>query len=249
MSRDPRRVGAAELFASVPHPFVQHQVHPDDVHGALVLGEAAVVDCNRRRVGPDPGAPTLWCVGPPADLAVLLAAAPDAFDRPVRLCVPEASYDAVPAAWRFEVRGHWHWMLTTLAPPAQPGEDAVVDVTDRGPAIDALLDRANPDSFARPGMPGVERWLGVPDGDALLAVGALYRDPDGTGHLRSVTSDPDHGGRGLGRAVSAALTRAAQTGASGTATLGVYVDNAPALAVYDRLGFRTAVTFLSGSPA
>ena len=76
-------------------------------------------------------------------------------------------------------------------------------------------------------------------------MGALYRDPSGAGHLRSVSTHPDAAGRGLGTAVSAALTRAALA-VSGTATRGVYVDNAPALAVYDRLGFRTVVTFRSG---
>ena len=158
-----------------------------------------------------------------------------------------AAYDALPEAWRFPVQGHWHWMLTHDAPPAHPLEPSVVEVEDAG-AIDALLDVANPGSFARPGARGVECWLGVRDPDApgaLLAVGALYRDPSGAGHLRSVTTHPASAGRGLGTAVSVALTRRALA-RSGTATLGVYVDNAPALAVYDRLGFRTCVTFRSG---
>jgi ribosomal protein S18 acetylase RimI-like enzyme len=33
------------------------------------------------------------------------------------------------------------------------------------------------------------------------------------------------------------------------ATLGVYVDNAPALHVYDALGYRVAHTVVSGRPA
>jgi ribosomal protein S18 acetylase RimI-like enzyme len=33
---------------------------------------------------------------------------------------------------------------------------------------------------------------------------------------------------------------------TGVATLGVYVDNDPALAVYRRLGYRTVHTFVSG---
>ena len=124
-----------------------------------------------------------------------------------------------------------------------PLEPTVVEVTDAA-LIDGLLDVANPGSFARPGSRGVECWLGVPGPEGLLAVGALYRDPSGAGHLRSVTTHPSAAGRGLGTAVSAALTRRALA-VCGSATLGVYVDNAPALAVYDRLGFRTHVTFRS----
>ena len=59
-----------------------------------------------------------------------------------------------------------------------------------------------------------------------------------------VTPPPAAAGQGLGTSVSAALTRRALA-VCGTATLGVYVDNAPALAVYDRLGFRTHVSFRS----
>ena len=159
------------------------------------------------------------------------------------MSVEAASYDLLPEAWRYPTEGHWHWMLTETAPPRHPREPEVVEVTDPA-AIDALLDVANPHSFARPGSRGVERWLGVPGPDGLLAVGALYRDPSGAGHLRSVTTHPAAAGQGLGTAVSAALTRVALT--RGAATLGVYVDNAPALAVYARLGFRTHVTFRSG---
>ena len=167
----------------------------------------------------------------------------------MRISVAEAAYEAVPDAWRFDVRGHWHWMLTRTPPAPCPGEDAVVALEgpDDMAAVDELLDLANPGSFARPGARGVECWLGVPGEHGLQAVGALHRDPDGTGHLRAVTTRPGHGGRGLGTAVSAALTRRALAGRSGTATLGVYVDNVPALRVYGRLGYRTEVTFRSGA--
>lgn len=245
---EPRVVGVEELFAAVRHPFVRHQVDPDDVHGVVLCGEAAVVDCNRRRTGADPGAPTLWCLGPAEQLTVALAASEQVFSRPARICVAEAAYDAVPAAWHFDVRGHWHWQLTRTPPPPQPREDEVVEVHD-GAAVGALLDVGNPGSFGRPGAPGIECWLGTWEGGTLTSVGALYRDPDGTGHLRAVTTHPAYAGKGLGTAVSAALTRRAMAGASATATLGVYVDNAPALAVYARLGYRTEVTFKAGQPS
>lgn len=239
-----REIDPHELVATSEHPFVRHQVDPDDTVLVLSLGEALVIDGNRNRTGPSDGRPSLWCLGPHADLARLAHLAVDRVEPPGRVSTEAASYDGLPGAWRFPTEGHWHWMLTHDQPPAHPLEPSVVEVDDAG-AIDALLDLANPGSFARPGSRGVECWLGVPGPDGLLSVGALYRDPSGAGHLRSVTTRPDAAGRGLGTAVSAALTRRA-LGRSGTATLGVYVDNAPALAVYDRLGFRTVVTFRSG---
>ena len=241
-----REIDPHELVATSPHPFVRHQVDPSDTVLVLADGEALVIDGNRNRTGPSDGSPSLWCLGPPADLARLAAAAVSRVDRPGRVSVEAASYDVLPEAWRFPTEGHWHWMLTHDAPPVHPREAEVVEV-DSATDIDALLDVANPHSFARPGSRGVERWLGVPGPDGLLAVGALYRDPSGAGHLRSVTTHPSSTGRGLGTAVSAALTRAALE--RGPATLGVYVDNGPALAVYDRLGYRTAVTFRSGRSA
>lgn len=240
-----REIDPHELVATSPHAFVRHQVDPDDTVLVLALGEALVIDGNRNRTGPSDGSPSLWCLGPTADLARLAQLAVDRVDPPGRVSTEAASYDALPEAWRFPTEGHWHWMLTHDAPPPHPGEASVVEVDD-ATAIDALLDVANPGSFARPGSRGVECWLGVPDpAGGLVAVGALYRDPSGAGHLRSVTTHPEAAGRGLGTAVSAALTRRALA-RSGTATLGVYVDNTPALAVYDRLGYRTVVTFRSG---
>nr|WP_246289928.1 GNAT family N-acetyltransferase [Nocardioides marinus] len=232
-----------ELVARSEHPFVRHQVDPADTPLVLALGDALVIDGNRNRTGPSDGSPSLWCLGPTADLARLAGLATDLMEEPGRVSVEAAAYDVLPGAWRLPVSGHWHWMLTHDAPPPHPLEPSVVEVTDAA-LIDGLLDVANPGSFARPGSRGVECWLGIPGDDGLLAVGALYRDPSGAGHLRSVSTHGSAAGRGLGTAVSAALTRRALA-VSGTATLGVYVDNGPALAVYDRLGFRTHVTFRS----
>ena len=81
--------------------------------------------------------------------------------------------------------------------------------------------------------------------DRLVAAGALNRQHDGTGQLRGITVLPSEERRGLGRLVSTALTRRALAGASGTASLGVYTDNAPAIRLYERLGYRTVHTFRS----
>ena len=112
--------------------------------------------------------------------------------------------------------------------------------------VDALLDEAAPDSHARPGTPGVEAWLGVRDDDGtLVGVGAVVRQPDGTGHLRAVTVLEHARGRGLGRELSTAMTRRAMRG-PGVASLGVYLDNEPALRIYRGLGYEVAHSFSSG---
>ncbi len=73
-------------------------------------------------------------------------------------------------------------------------------------------------------------------GDVASGVAAYDRDWVG---FRSIEVAPDHRRQGLGLAVMAALLEwGAEQGAS-TAYLQVLGDNAPALALYDRLGFAT----------
>jgi len=240
---DVREVGPDELLATSDHPFVRHQVDPATTRRAWVSGRAVVVHGTRGRPGVAATGPVLTCLGPPDDLAPLMRSLAPHIERPARLNVEEASYAVVPDAWRYARHGHWHWMLTRE--PCEPPAPPVEEVQDAG-EIDDLLDVANPDSFARPGTPGVECWLGVRDHGRLVGVGALTRQPDGTGHLRGISVLPTHAGRGLGRAVSAGLTLRALASGPGVATLGVYVTNAPAIAIYHRLRYAVVNTFLSG---
>ncbi|GAA1926763.1 hypothetical protein GCM10009737_30780 [Nocardioides lentus] len=240
------------LLEGLTDPFWRHHVAPGAVRRAWRRGEAAVVEMDRPMAD---GVRVLTAgVGPAADLDPLIAEVADEAERPWRLILDEASAGALPPAWRPAEPRSWHWMLTTQAPPAPPAPPPAVEEVDLASdsgqgaaAVDAVLDAAMPETHARPGTAGIECWLGVRGADGVLAgVGALARQPDGTGNLRGIAVLPSYGGQGLGTALSAALTRRALAGASGVATLGVYVDNAPALAVYDRLGFRTRHTFYSG---
>nr|WP_246283810.1 GNAT family N-acetyltransferase [Nocardioides perillae] len=145
--------------------------------------------------------------------------------------------------------------MWTAAAPEQPTRDGVEvvdldesDAADRD-AVEAVLDAGYADSFARPGVPGAEAWLGVTHRGTLAGVGVLIRQPSGAGLIRAVTVLPEHRGHGLARVLSAALAHRAVAGGNGTATLGVYTTNAPAVRVYERLGFRTAHTFVAGPTA
>lgn len=238
-----REVSGRELVAEAGDPFVRHQVDPALVLGAWVHDGAAVV--RARPHLPGAAGDVVTMVGPPAALGALSAAVAARTPAPWRVTLPRAAQDVVPLAWRHTERRHWHWMLTTR-PVAPTGRSAAAEEVTDPAEVDALLDAGAPGAHARPGSPGVECWLGLREGGVLQAVGALARQPDGTGHLRAVTVLPEARGRGLGRALSAALARRALAGRSGVATLGVYVENAPAVAIYRGLGFEVVHTFASG---
>jgi ribosomal protein S18 acetylase RimI-like enzyme len=234
-------------LSGLDDPFLLHHVAPDAVRRAWRRGRAAVVEMERPVAE---GIRVMTAgVGPAADLGPLLVEVAAEADLPWRLIVDEDAAASLPPAWRPAEPRSWHWMLARTAPDRVAGEDAVAVVTDPA-AVDAVLDVAMPETHARPGTAGIECWLGVRASDGVLAgVGAVARQPDGTGNLRGIAVLPSYGGRGLGTALSAALTRRALAGASGVATLGVYVDNAPAIAVYTRLGYATRHTFFSGQLA
>ncbi len=220
-------------------PFVRHQVDPALVEGAWAQGGACVVLAHR----PLPGGPVLAVhgFGPADDLAPLLARVAASGVRPDRVMV-DADAATVPDAWELTGLREWHWMLSTTSPPDDPLPVERIDDEDE---VTALLDAEAPDSLARPGTPGVESWHGVRASGELVAVGAVVRQPDGTGHLRAVTVATGLRGRGLGRALSTSLTRLAQAG-TGVSSLGVYTDNGPALRIYEDLGYAVAHTFRSG---
>lgn len=235
-NRGMRAVGVRELGHI---PFVRHQIDPGLVTGAWRAGRAAAV-VGRRRLA-ETTVTVVTGFGPPTDLAGLLARVAGEIEVPHRV-MATGPVDALPAAWPVTEVRQWHWMLTTRMPP--PAPTAVVEVTDPD-EVAALLAAAAPDSRARPGTPGVETWLGIREAGRLVAVGAVVRQPDGTGHLRAVSVLPERRGRGLGRGLSRALTRRAM-GDTGVASLGVYVDNEPALRIYHDLGYDVAHTFTSG---
>jgi GNAT superfamily N-acetyltransferase len=235
-----RRVGVRELGHL---PFVRHQVDPELLVGAWLGDDGAAVVLAGRRFH-DGTRTVATALGGAAHLSPLLAHAADAHPVPARLLLTAGSQDAVPLAWRWEPGQRWHWMLTRRT-PTTPADPRVVELHD--PAeVAALLDREAPDSFARPGTPGIEAWLGVrAETGGLLAAGAVLRQPDGTGHLRAVTVSSSARGRGLGTVLSVALTRRALAG-PGVSSLGVYVDNEPALRIYRGLGYEVAHTLVGG---
>lgn len=248
-----REVTGAELLATYDDPFVRHQTDPTAVLRAFVDGDAVIIESRSHLPGSDGS--LLMGLGPVGTLRPLAASVVGVVAPPARVSVAADAVDALPEAWRLGPVKLWHWMSTRSAPPvsvvASVPSVPVTEVTEvteveDDAEINALLDEFAPEAHARPGSPRVECWLGIRDAGTLVAVGALVRQPDDTGHLRAVTVVRRARGRGLGRELSAALTRRALHGGSGVATLGVYADNAPAVALYRGLGFEVVHTFASG---
>jgi ribosomal protein S18 acetylase RimI-like enzyme len=113
-------------------------------------------------------------------------------------------------------------------------------------AVEALLAAAGPRSDVLPGTAGVRGWLGARVDGELVACGALTRRVAGAGHLASIATLPSSRGRGVGGAVTAALTRWSLRGVGDeVCTLGMYADNEAARRMYRRLGYRLRHEFSS----
>jgi len=129
----------------------------------------------------------------------------------------------------------WEMRVLVGPPPAVPRSDEVVPVDDAD-AITKLLAAALPHSSSRPGDRGVRGWYGVWDTDGSLLAAGADRSANGVGNLVGIAVRPDAWGRGLGAAVTAAMT-ARLHDEFGSVVLGVSVGNDRAMALYDRLGF------------
>ncbi|MCW2814066.1 MAG: mshD 1 [Nocardioides sp.] len=221
---------------------VRHFLDRRRVRRAWLDDEVVVVEQEAR----DGGAPLLVALGGPGPLGTALAGLAAAGVRPGRVIVDAPSLDAVP--WPLVRPRPWFWMTTRSLPPTAPDRHEVVDLTDHA-EVDVLLDAAFPESHTRPATAGAECWLGVHLDGRLVSAGALTRRGSGSGHLGGIATLPSYAGRGLGTAVTAALTGRALAGGPGLASLGVYTDNAAAVTVYRRLGYRSARTFVSGPVA
>lgn len=142
--------------------------------------------------------------------------------------------------------GNWDWMWTEQMPPRHPAEADLIELDDRRDLAELLRlnEIGNPSAESEPGTGKTRLWLGARDGGRLIAAAALHRSRTDHPILTGIVVDPEYRGRGLGRAMTAALTRVAVQ-ADGVATLGMYADNANARALYESLGYRVAHRFSS----
>lgn len=163
--------------------------------------------------------------------------------------VPQGDAAEVQARFAVTGGGDWEWMWTSrrVSPVAAPAPFVDLDDTRDAREIAAFAAVENPRFEGFPGTGLSERWLGVRDeAGALVACGAVQRTPAGTAHLAGVLVADGQRGRGLGRAISGALTDAV-VAEEGVCTLGVYSDNTVARTLYESLGYATDKAWASRS--
>lgn len=162
-----------------------------------------------------------------------------------RVTLPRGTRARLPA-WVGFAGTDWDFRWSATPPAQQPGEERVVEVTDPA-AVEALLREASPTASALPGDGDVVRWVGVHAADGrLVACAADTSTSPSVGHLASIAVSPAVRGQGLGKVVTAALTRRLFDGGSDVVTLGMYATNAVGRALYDSLGFADEHRVTSG---
>ena len=190
------------------------------------------------------GTPYLSALGAPPAVAALLAELLPELPPRQRTTVPRGTPVHLPA-WVGLDGTDWDFRWLGAPPPVQPGEELVAPEQDET-AVKELLLASSPTASAQPGDAAVRRWVGVRDGDTLIACAADTSATTGVGHLSSIAVHPSARGRGLGRAVTAALTRQLFDDGCDLVTLGMYADNSTGRAMYDALGYADEHRFTSG---
>lgn len=129
-------------------------------------------------------------------------------------------------------------LLQMAAPALVPGQRSI-DYIELGAAdgaeMHALASMTRPGPFeARTHELG--GFIGVRSGGRVIAMAGERMRPDGACEVSGVCTHPDHRGRGLARALMAAVARRI-VARGDTPFLHVYPSNVGAIALYESLGF------------
>jgi ribosomal protein S18 acetylase RimI-like enzyme len=232
---------AAEVLLATGHdPFARSSLRRPLVHGWALDAATAWLG-----VDPDDRTPYLSTLGEPAAVGALLGELLPELPPRQRVTVPRGSGVHLPA-WVGLAGTDWDFRWRDTPPPVQRGEERVEPVEDEA-AVKALLAAASPTASGSPGDAAVNRWVGVRDAvGELIACAADTSGSTGVGHLSSIAVRPDCRGHGLGKAVTAALTRQLFEEGNDLVTLGMYAVNSTGRALYDALGFADDHRFTSG---
>ncbi len=146
-----------------------------------------------------------------------------------------------PAGWTVLQEGPARQMIRDpSSPPAEPA----VAVRQLSSADAAAMVELAEASGLGPFLPDTVRlgtWLGIHDGDELVAMAGQRLVPPGFVEIATVCTRPSHGGRGYGTALTEALS-ARILAAGATPLLHVFTTNVGATRLYERLGFVERMT-------
>lgn len=232
----------ADLYVEVAVP----------VDAVAIAGEHGWAAMHRWRPSGHWGGGALLTPGAPPEaeseaLAELLALAPG---TPLEWFSTRADRElTAPPGFRVTGSGRWDFLATRgPLPPVGAGFPDDLDLLELDDATDAAeleeFGRAhNTDFEGLPGRGYSVLWLGLRDAHgALVAIGGMHLLASGAPHISGIVVDRAQRGRGLGRALTIALTLRAFD-RFGVSTLGVFSSNTPAISLYHSLGYRTHHSF------
>jgi ribosomal protein S18 acetylase RimI-like enzyme len=196
--------------------------------------------------GVDP--PTLLAFAAPADTAALAGLLGELVPvLPARLYahLSPGLADALAGSFDLTCAGrHQRMALTERARLAAVRPAGEVLTAADVPRLRRLYAQAYPGNWFDARMVDTGQYVGVRDGDEVLAVAGVhvYSPAYGVAALGNVTTHPRVRGRGLGAAVVAALC-ARLLGDVAHVTLNVKADNVAAVRLYSRLGFTAVAEY------
>ena len=146
----------------------------------------------------------------------------------------------------------WRMVLDPAAFDAPPLDDAGRIAPEQADALTALYRHA-----AKPGEEVVAfspaqiaqgRFYGIWAGDTMVGAAGthVWSEAEKVVAIGNVFTRPDRRGRGYATLCAAAVVQDALAAGMDTIILNVRMDNAPAIRVYEKLGFRRAHVFLEG---
>jgi ribosomal protein S18 acetylase RimI-like enzyme len=154
----------------------------------------------------------------------------------------EKSRDIFRSRYREKPLGmHLKMKLGTFAPASDIDNVKVIRLDgSHEPGLRELYDVAYPDGYFDSRMLATGKYFGYLVDDRVLAVAGIhvYSDEYKVAVLGSITTHPDHRGRGLATALTSHLT-AELVSEGKLVCLNVKADNLPAIHCYEKLGFET----------
>ncbi|MBS0521845.1 MAG: GNAT family N-acetyltransferase [Proteobacteria bacterium] len=159
------------------------------------------------------------------------------------------SHEPLPEGWQETGVFPMLQMVAVAAPSDECAEPPVALSPADAPAMLELVEIANPGPF-EPRTPLLGHYIGIRDGDRLVAMAGERLRPPGHVELSAICVHPEARGRGYARRLTLALMRRALARGE-VPFLHVRPDNVAAASLYQALGFtvRREIVVLWRRPA